>query len=69
LLIDGNPLVKWAFQNCELKTDSYGNVKPVKANGQVSRKIDPVIAMLEALAGFLFEQLFGASEIVALELG
>lgn len=33
LLIDGNPLIKWAFQNCELKTDAYGNVKPVKANG------------------------------------
>lgn len=45
----------------------YGNCKPVKANGQITRKIDPVIAMLEALAGYLFEQLFGATEMLTLE--
>jgi phage terminase large subunit-like protein len=67
LLIDGTPLIKWAFQNCELKTDAYGNVKPVKANGQISKKIDPVIALLEALGAFLFEQLFGNMEMISLD--
>lgn len=67
LILDASPLVNWAFQNCELKTDSYGNVKPVKANNQISRKIDPVIAMLEALAGYLFEELFTNTTILSLE--
>jgi phage terminase large subunit-like protein len=67
IVIDGNPLISWAFQNCELKLDMYGNCKPVKANGQITRKIDPIIAMLEALAGYLFEQLFGTTEMLTLE--
>lgn len=31
-LIDSNQLVRFYFNNCELKFDSFGNCKPVKAN-------------------------------------
>ena len=48
-MIDNNPLVRWAFQNVELKTDWNENVKPVKSGDMVMNKIDPVISMLEAL--------------------
>ena len=49
VVIDNNPLVRWAFQNVELKTDWNENVKPVKSGDMVMNKIDPVISMLEAL--------------------
>lgn len=68
-LIDSNPLVRFFFNNCELKFDTFGNCKPVKANNQVSKKIDGVIAMIQALSGYLFEQLFsGSMEVISLDL-
>lgn len=53
VVIDDNPCVRWTFDNCELKYDHNENCKPVKANGTKSNKIDPVIAMLECLGGWL----------------
>lgn len=68
-LIDSNALVRFFFNNCELKFDSFGNCKPVKANDQVNRKIDGVIAMIQAVSGYLFEQLFsGNMEVISLDL-
>ena len=51
IIIDGNILVRWCFQNVELKEDPNFNVKPVKTNKQ--QKIDIVIAMLECLGVYL----------------
>lgn len=67
LKIDGNAMISWYFNNVELKMDSYGNVKPVKANGQITKKIDGIIAAIEALSAPLFEQLF-QGEIFTLDL-
>lgn len=53
VVIDYNPCVLWCFGNAELKSDYNDNVKPVKSAGDRSKKIDPVIAMLEALGGYL----------------
>ena len=50
--IEYNPAVRWCMSNVELKFDHQDNCKPVKANGDVARKIDPVIAMLQALGAW-----------------
>ena len=66
IILDMNALLSWAFQNVELKMDAYGNVKPMKANGQIAKKIDPVIALIEALSAHLFEELFNNVEMITL---
>ncbi len=55
VIIDRNPVIRFAFMNCELKSDWNENVKPVKAGGERSKKIDPVISMITALGGYLAE--------------
>ena len=68
-LINSNQLVRFYWANCEIKTDSFGNIKPIKAMDNISKKIDGVIAMITALSGYLFEQLFaGSMEIISLDL-
>ena len=49
VVIDHNPCVRWCFNNVELKTDWNGNVKPIKSGGDNNNKIDPIIAMIQAL--------------------
>ena len=51
-VIDNNPAVRWCFGNVELKIDYNENCKPVKAGNDKTKKIDPVIAMLQALGGY-----------------
>ena len=55
IIIDNNPVIRWCFGNVELKIDYNENCKPVKANNDKSKKIDPVIAMLQALGIYLNE--------------
>lgn len=43
----GNPLVRWTVDNLAVAMDPAGNVKPDKAKG--ADKIDPVVALVEAL--------------------
>ena len=71
VIIDYNPLVRWCFNNVEIKTDINGNTKPIKGgssnrkadrNGTDTKKIDPVIAMLEALGGYLDKHMNGVSD-------
>lgn len=52
LVIDDNEITRWMFSNVSLKTDHNGNAKPNKGAG-AEKKIDGVIAMLEALGGYL----------------
>lgn len=52
-IIDSNPAVDWCFGNVEIMRDHNENEKPTKANGDKNAKIDPVIAMLEALGTYL----------------
>ena len=53
VLIDTNSCVRWCFGNVELKQDWNENCKPVKAGNDKTKKIDPVISMLEALGSYL----------------
>ena len=71
VIIDYNPLVRWCFNNVEIKTDINGNTKPIKGgssnrktdrNGTNTKKIDPIIAMLEALGGYLDKHMNGVSD-------
>lgn len=55
VIIDYNTVVRWCFQNVQIKTDYNDNSKPIKANDDNSRKIDCVIAMLQALGGYLLD--------------
>lgn len=55
IIIDSNLATKWCFNNCELKIDHMDNCKPVKAGDDNNKKIDIVIAMLEALGGYLLD--------------
>lgn len=59
-IIDKNPAVMWCFSNVELKEDFNGNKKPVKANADPNNKIDPVIAMVEALGTYIHSNRFDA---------
>lgn len=52
LVIDNNEITRWMFKNIALKTDHNGNVKPNKGAGK-DKKIDGVIAMIEALGTYL----------------
>lgn len=55
--IDDNPVTRYCFKNVQLKSDWNGNVKPVKDMSTKShssnKKIDGVIAMLQALCCYL----------------
>jgi phage terminase large subunit-like protein len=53
VVMDFNPCVRWCFNNVELKYDYNDNCKPVKSGGNQDRKIDPVIAMVQALGTYL----------------
>lgn len=63
VILDMNLVTKFCFQNSELKEDFNGNCKPVKAGEDKARKIDCVIAILQALAGYLLDQQYGYEPI------
>ena len=65
VVIDSNACVKWAFSNVELKYDHNENCKPTKANGDKSKKIDPVISMLQALGGYLLHHNYSDGQVYA----
>lgn len=44
---NGDPVLRWALANVELRTDPAGNIKPDK--GKSSGKIDPVVALIMGL--------------------
>ena len=54
IIIDDNPINRYCLRNVELRMDPQGNVKPRKANEK--KKIDGVIAMLQALAAYMNAQ-------------
>jgi phage terminase large subunit-like protein len=50
-----NPLLNWAVSNTVIDqgTDAAGNIKPSKAAS--TERIDPVAALISALAGWMFQ--------------
>jgi phage terminase large subunit-like protein len=51
VVIDDNPVTRTCLRNVELRQDFNGNVKPLKDSEK--KKIDGVIAMLQALAAYM----------------
>lgn len=51
---NGSPLLRWALGNVVAKEDHNSNVFPRKSNEKL--KIDPIIALLMALAGWINEE-------------
>lgn len=47
VILDYNSCLQWCFTNVVMRRDGNGNIKPDKSNWQ--KKIDPVIALLQAL--------------------
>lgn len=47
LRFDGDPVLRWALQNVELRIDPAGNVKPDKQKS--AGKIDPIVALCMAI--------------------
>lgn len=64
-IIDTNSCVRWCFSNVELKFDYNDNCKPVKAGNDKSKKIDPVISIIESLGGWLNSPSF-APEVISI---
>lgn len=58
IVIDNNYLNIFCMQNAVLKFDHNQNCKPVKVDEKNSKKIDGVIAMIEALGGYLITPKF-----------
>ena len=48
IILDNNEILRWNFENVQLKRDHNGNVKPSKEHDK--KKIDGVIAVIQALA-------------------
>jgi phage terminase large subunit-like protein len=51
VVIDNNDITRYCFSNVVLKSDWNNNVKPIKKFNQ--NKIDGVVAMIQALGGYL----------------
>jgi len=62
-IIDANMVTSWAFSNVEIVEDHNENIKPMKSQGDPNKKIDPVIAMIEALGVYLGDSQYSANVI------
>ena len=62
VVMDRNPVVRWCFNNVELKIDWNENTKPTKS--QPDKKIDPIIAMIQALGTYLSKQNHSDGEVL-----
>ena len=62
-IIDNNPITRFCFDNVKLRVDSNGNCKPDKESNE--QKIDGVIAMIQALGGYLDDIGYGDFQIVS----
>lgn len=67
VIIDNNPIVRWAFSNVSLKIDHHENAKPTKANDEKSKKIDPVISMIQSLGGYLENPRYSDGQVLAVK--
>lgn len=67
VIIDNNPIVRWAFSNVSLKIDHHENVKPTKANDEKSKKIDPVISMIQSLGGYLSNPRYSDGQVLTVK--
>ena len=64
IIIDYNPAVRWCFECVEIKSDFNGNCKPTKTVGDETKKIDPVIAMIQALGTYLNKTTYSDGEVL-----
>ena len=45
-----DPVMAWAAENAEAKTDENGNIRPVKPDHKSNKRIDPIVGTIIALA-------------------
>lgn len=62
-IIDANIVTEWAFANVEIVEDHNENIKPIKSQNDNNKKIDPVIAIIEALGVYLGDPQYSANVI------
>ena len=63
---DGDPVLRWAISNVELKVDPAGNIKADK--GHSADKIDPVVALVMAIGEHLKSEPEGNYELEIISL-
>lgn len=66
--LEFQPLLLWMFSHCELKMDHAENVKPIKAADNPLNKIDAIIAILEALGGYIMSMVQTTGDVIDLPL-
>lgn len=59
VVIDNNEITRYCFRNVTLRHDHNGNVKPSKEYESSGKRIDIVVAMLEALGSYLASPRYG----------
>ena len=69
LVMDVNSITLFCFRNVELKSDWNGNVKPNKKEGRGAKKIDGVIACIEALGVMLLNPHYAGELMTVYEEG
>jgi phage terminase large subunit-like protein len=62
VVMESNPVNTFCFRNVSLKEDWNGNIKPIKTISEAN-KIDGVIAMIMALAGYLSDPQYDNSSV------
>lgn len=62
VIIDNNEITRWCFRNVTIKEDWNSNSKPVK--GDRMKKIDGVIAMIQALGIYLQNPIYSKKLII-----
>lgn len=60
MVIEESPLVLWCLQNAIEIQDNYGNIKLSKRHKDDTERIDPVAAMMNALARVLVKRTAGS---------
>ena len=60
VVIEESPLVLWCLQNAIEIQDNYGNIKLSKRHKDDTERIDPVAAMMNALARVLVKRTAGS---------
>jgi len=48
---DGNPILSYMLAGCQIYYDANGNMKVIKGKSRVTRRIDGIIAAINAIAG------------------
>jgi len=66
---DGNPVMRWCVENCSVKTDINGNIKPIRPDHLTGFKIDGAVAAIMAMSELVRAPEAAESDIIVLDMG